>query len=63
MRRIIKWLLRMYVKQNPDLYGWSISVDDKTDISIYIRDYSERGCPYCMKEVISQESCELNSYD
>lgn len=36
IERIVRKLLVMYIKRNTDILCWSISVDDKTDINIFV---------------------------
>lgn len=36
MMKIIKFLLKLYLKKHPELLAYSIPVDDKTDIDIIV---------------------------
>lgn len=39
MSKIIRWLLIKFIKRNPDIRAWSISVDEHTDIDIQVHRY------------------------
>lgn len=37
--KIIKFLLKLYLKKHPEFLAYSIPVDDKTDIDIIVTHY------------------------